>query len=304
MQLRILANDGMDKSAVDALIEKGHLVDTNHYDGEALVEQLKNSDVVVIRSATKIRKELIDQVKDSRLKLMIRAGVGIDNIDHVYAEENGFTVRNTPNSSSAAVAELAIGHMFTLARFIHISNVTMRNGEWNKNKYTGIELSGKTLGLIGMGRISYEVAIRAKALGMKVVYTNRRGKLEAYGEFEYMPMEDLLKVSDFISLHIPFDKSVGATLKKEQFEMMKDGVYIINTARGGVVDENDLLEALESGKVAAAGIDVFVEEPTKNMTLVNHPKVSCTPHIGASTGEAQERIGGETISVILSHFNL
>ena len=162
MQLRILANDGMDKSAVDALQAQGHLVDTNHYDGDALIEQLKQSDVVVIRSATKIRKELIDAVKDSRLKLMIRAGVGIDNIDHIYAESHGFTVKNTPNSSSAAVAELAIGHMFTLARFLHHSNVTMKKGEWNKNKYNGIELSGKTLGLIGMGRISYEVAIRAK----------------------------------------------------------------------------------------------------------------------------------------------
>jgi D-3-phosphoglycerate dehydrogenase len=304
MQLKILANDGMDKSAVDVLIAKGHLVDTNHYDGDALVEQLRDSDVVVIRSATKIRKDLIDQVKDSRLKLMIRAGVGIDNIDHVYAGENGFTVRNTPNSSSAAVAELAIGHMFTLARFIHIANVTMRNGEWNKNKYNGIELNGKTLGLIGMGRISYEVAIRAKALGMKVVYTNRRGKLDEYGDFEYLPMNDLLKASDFISLHIPFDKNIGATLKKEQFDIMKDGVYIINTARGGVVDEADLLDALNSGKVAGAGIDVFAEEPTKNMALINHPNVSCTPHVGASTGEAQERIGGETISVILSHFNI
>lgn len=304
MKLKILANDGMDKSAVDVLVANGHLVDTNHYDGEALVEQLRDSDVVVIRSATKIRKDLIDQVKGSRLKLMIRAGVGIDNIDHVYAHEHGFTVKNTPNSSSAAVAELAIGHMFALARFIHIANVTMRNGEWNKNKYSGIELSGKTLGLIGMGRISYEVAIRAKALGMNVVYTNRRGKLDEYPDFEYMPMDALLKTSDFISLHIPFDKSVGATIKKEQIDMMKDGVYIINTARGGVVDEADLLDALNSGKVAGAGIDVFVEEPTKNEALVNHPRVSCTPHVGASTGEAQERIGGETISVIMNHFNI
>lgn len=304
MQLKILANDGMDKSAVDELVSKGHLVDTTHYDGDSLIEQLRDSDVVVIRSATKLRKDLIDRVKGSRLKLMIRAGVGIDNIDHVYAEEHGFTVRNTPNSSSAAVAELAIGHMFTLARFIHIANVTMRNGEWNKNKYSGIELSGKTLGLIGMGRISYEVAIRAKALGMKVVYTNRRGKLDEYADFEYLPMNDLLMCSDFISLHIPFDKNVGPTLKKEQFDMMKDGVYIINTARGGVVDESDLLDALNAGKVAGAGIDVFVEEPTKNLDLVNHPKVSCTPHVGASTSEAQERIGGETISVILSHFNI
>ncbi len=304
MQLKILANDGMDKSAVDALVAGGHLVDTTHYDGDALVEQLRDSDVVVIRSATKIRKELIDQVKDSRLKLMIRAGVGIDNIDHIYAAEHGFTVKNTPNSSSAAVAELAIGHMFTLARFIHISNVTMRNGEWNKNKYNGIELSGKTLGLIGMGRISYEVAIRAKALGMKVVYTNRRGKLDEYSDFEYLAMNDLLKVADFISLHIPFDKNVGATLKKEQFDLMKDGVYIINTARGGVVCEKDLLDALNSGKVSGAGIDVFEEEPTKNLELINHPKVSATPHIGASTSEAQERIGDETIQVIKTHFNL
>jgi len=304
MKLRILANDGMDKSAVDALVEGGHQVDTTHYDGDALVQQLRESDVVVIRSATKIRKDLIDQVKDSQLKLMIRAGVGIDNIDHIYAEENGFTVRNTPNSSSAAVAELAIGHMFTLARFIHISNVTMRNGEWNKNKYNGIELSGKTLGLIGMGRISNEVAIRARALGMKVVYTNRRGKIEEYNHFEYMPMNELLKCADFISLHIPFDKNSGATLKKEQFEMMKDGVYIINTARGGVVCEADLLEALNSGKVSGAGIDVFEEEPTKNLELINHPKVSATPHIGASTLEAQERIGDETIQVIKTHFNL
>ena len=305
MQLKILANDGMDKSAVDALVAQGHLVDTTHYDGDALIEQLRDSDVVVIRSATKLRKDLIDQVKDSRLKLMIRAGVGIDNIDHVYATENGFTVKNTPNSSSAAVAELAIGHMFSLARFIHISNVTMRNGEWNKNKYNGIELNGKTLGLIGMGRISYEVAIRAKALGMKVVYTNRRGRMSEYdGQFDYLDLNDLLKTADFISLHIPFDKNLGATIKKEQFELMKDGVYLINTARGGVVCEADLLEALNSGKVAGAGIDVFEEEPTKNEALINHPRVSATPHIGASTGEAQERIGDETIAVINAHFNL
>ncbi|MDH8679125.1 D-2-hydroxyacid dehydrogenase [Fusibacter bizertensis] len=302
--LKILANDGMDKSAVDALISLGHQVDTAHYDGEALIEQLKDTDVVVIRSATKLRKDLIDQVKGSRLKLMIRAGVGIDNIDHVYATENGFTVKNTPNSSSAAVAELAIGHMFSLARFIHIANVTMRNGEWNKSKYAGVELNGKTLGLIGMGRISNEVAVRAKALGMKVVYTNRRGKLEEYPDFEYKTLDELLKISDFISLHIPFDKKAGATLKKEQFDMMKDGVYIINTARGGVVCENDLLDALNSGKVAGAGIDVFEEEPTKNTALINHPRVSCTPHIGASTGEAQERIGEETIAVIRAHFNV
>ncbi len=304
MQLRILANDGMDKSAVDQLEALGYLVDTSHYEGDDLVNHMRQSDVIVIRSATKIRKELIDRVKDSQLKLMIRAGVGIDNIDHVYAQENGFTVKNTPNSSSAAVAELAIGHMFALARHIHISNVTMKNGEWNKKHYTGIEIAGKTLGLIGMGRISYEVAVRAKALGMTVVYTNRRGKIEEYNAFEYLPMEELLAASDFISLHIPFDKQVGATIGEAQFAQMKDGVYLINTARGGVVCEKALLAALNSGKVAGAGIDVFEEEPTKNQELVNHPKVSATPHIGASTDEAQERIGNETISVIRNYFNV
>lgn len=302
--LKILANDGMDKGAVDALTAMGHVVDTNHYDGDALVENMRESDVIVIRSATKIKKELIDKVKGGKLKLMIRAGVGIDNIDHVYAETNGFAVKNTPNSSSAAVAELAIGHMFTLARFIHQANVTMKKGEWNKKHYNGTEISGKTLGLIGMGRISYEVAVRAKALGMNVIYTNRRGRLNQYGEFEYVEMNELLAKSDYISLHIPYDRERGATIKKAQFDMMKDGVFLINTARGGVVDEKDLLDALNNGKVAGAGIDVFEEEPTKNQELLDHPKVSCTPHIGASTIEAQERIGNETIEVIQEFFDI
>lgn len=304
MKLRILANDGMDKSAVDALIAQGHDVDTNHYDGEELVAKMRESQVIVIRSATKLRKDLIDQVKGSEMKLFIRAGVGIDNIDHVYAEEQGIAVRNTPNSSSAAVAELAIGHMFALSRHIHISNVSMRNGEWNKKHYTGIELGGKTLGLFGMGRIAFEVAKRAQALGMDVIYTDIRGKLEDRDMFEYVEVNDLLKRSDFISLHIPFDKEHGATILDEQFKLMKDGVYIINAARGGVVCEKALLEALNSGKVAGAGIDVYELEPTNNQELVNHPRVCATPHIGASTVEAQERIGGETVRVIEDFFNL
>ncbi|MGX8797566.1 D-2-hydroxyacid dehydrogenase [Fusibacter sp. JL298sf-3] len=304
MKLRILANDGMDQGAVDALRAMGHEVDTTHYDGDALVEQMKASQVIVIRSATKLRKELIDQVKGSEMKLFIRAGVGIDNIDHVYAEEQGITVRNTPNSSSAAVAELAIGHMFALSRHIHISNVSMRNGEWNKKKYVGVELYGKTLGLFGMGRIAFEVAKRAKALGMNVIYTDIRGKLEDRDAFEYVEVNELLKRSDYISLHIPFDKEHGATILNEQFELMKDGVYIINAARGGVVCEEALLKALNSGKVAGAGIDVYEVEPTTNTELVNHPKVCATPHIGASTKEAQERIGGETVNVIKEFFGL
>lgn len=297
--LRILANDGMDKAAVKHLEDLGHEVCLNSYSIEELKTELKDFDCIVIRSATKIREELIDAVAGSRLKLIVRAGVGMDNIDIQHAEDKGIKVRNTPNSSSASVAELAIGHMFSLARFIGISNVTMRNGEWNKKAYKGTEIGGKTLGLIGFGRIAREVAKRALALGMKVIYTDIMGAGIGMEGCTFVSEEEVITSSDYISLHIPFIKEMGPTLHKEKFDKMKDGVYIINCARGGVVCEEGLLEALNSGKVAGAGIDVFEEEPTKNETLVNHPNVSVTPHIGASTVEAQQRIGVETYNVIL-----
>lgn len=300
--LKILANDGMDKNAVAELEALGHQVDTDHYDGDELVTKMREVDVIIIRSATKIRKDLIDKVVGGNLKLMVRAGVGIDNIDHEYAEEKGFAVRNTPKSGSAAVAELVIAHMFAIARFIGISNVTMRAGEWNKKQYNGIELYGKTLGIIGMGRIGLEVAKRAQALGMHVLYFKRSGADAQYGAFEYASFEDVLRRSDFISIHTPLDKNTGAIIKTEQFEMMKDGAVLVNAARGGVVCETCLLDALNSGKLMGAGIDVFAEEPTKNSDLVNHPKVSVTPHIGAQTKEAQSRIGRETLDVVLAHF--
>lgn len=302
--LRILANDGMDQTAVDYLREQGHEVVTDHYELDVLMTKINEFDALVVRSATKVRKDLIDAAAEGgRLKLVVRAGVGIDNIDHTYAEGKGIAVRNTPNSSSASVAELTIAHMFALARHIHISNVTMRLGEWNKKLYKGIELNGKTLGLIGFGRISREVAKRANALGMKVIYTDLRGKVEGIEEFKYVEFDELIKTSDFISLHIPFIKEIGPTLTKKQFDMMKDGVYIINAARGGVVKEEDLLEALDSGKVAAAALDVFEEEPSMKKEVLEHPRISLTPHIGASTSEAQERIGIETYETILGFFN-
>jgi D-3-phosphoglycerate dehydrogenase len=297
--LKILANDGMDKAAVEHLQSLGHEVSLNSYSIEELKTELKNFDCIVIRSATKIRAELIDAVAGSQLKLIVRAGVGVDNIDVKYAEEKGIKVRNTPNSSSASVAELAVAHMFGLARFIGISNVTMRNGEWNKKAYKGTEIAGKTLGLIGFGRIAREVAKRALALGMDVIYTDIMGAGLGMEGCAFVTEEELIKSSDYISLHIPFIKEMGPTLHKEKFDMMKDGVRIINCARGGVVKEADLLDALNSGKVAGAGIDVFEEEPTKNEALINHPNASVTPHIGASTVEAQKRIGVETYNVIL-----
>lgn len=302
--VRILASDGMEAAAVENLKSKGFEVVEKFYEPEELGTQLHNFDVLVVRSATKVRKPIIDKaLEGGRLKLVIRGGVGVDNIDVAYAMEHGVKVTNTPNASSASVAELAIAHMFAVSRFLNISNVSMREGKWDKKKYEGIELFGKTLGLIGFGRISKEVAKRASALGMKVIYTDVIGKAQGYDEYEYYELADVLKKSDFVSLHIPYDKDKGAVIGKAEFALMKDGAYLINCARGGVVDEEALLEALNNGKLSGAGVDVFAEEPTKNEVLVKHPKVSVTPHIGASTAEAQTRIGEEIVSIITEFFN-
>lgn len=301
--IRILAADGMEASAIRTLEESGFEVVNEHYELPELMEKIKEFDVVVVRSATKIREPLIDEaLKTGRLKLVIRGGVGVDNIDVKYAEEKGISVRNTPNASSASVAELAIGHMFNIARHIHSANVTMREGKWNKKHYEGIELSGKTLGLIGFGRIAKEVAKRADALGMKVIYTNRSGHKPENDPFRYVTMEELYKEADFISLHMPKLADRPYLIGKEEIVKMKDGVYLVNTARGGLIDEEALCDALDRGKVTAAAVDVFKEEPTKNERIYTHEKISLTPHTGASTVEAQLRIGEEIISIIKTFF--
>lgn len=295
--VRVLTNDGLQKGAINKLTSLGLEVVNEHYDKDVLGTTLKEFDILVIRSATKVNADILDQAEGGRLKLIIRAGVGIDNIDVPYATKKGIVVKNTPNASSDSVAELAIGHMFALARFIAISNCTMREGQWNKKKYEGVELGGKTLGIIGMGRIGKALAKKAEALGMNIIYNDMFGRQDSL-TYDFLELEDLLKSSDFISLHVPYDKEKGSLIGKAQFDIMKDGVYLINCARGKVVEEAALLEALDSGKVAGAGIDVFEEEPTKNEALVNHPKVSVTPHIGAATKEAQERIGEEVVTTI------
>ncbi|WP_027633121.1 D-2-hydroxyacid dehydrogenase [Clostridium hydrogeniformans] len=301
--IRILVTDGMESSGIDELRKSGFEVVEKFYSPEELGDALKDFNCVVVRSATKVREPIIDKaLEGGNLKLIIRGGVGVDNIDVKYAESKGISVRNTPNASSASVAELAIGHMFAAARFIGVANATMREGKWDKKKYEGFELGGKTLGLIGFGRIAKETAKRAEALGMKVIYTKRSGKEAEYDNYEYCDKEELLKKSDFISLHIPYDKVNGPTIGEKEFELMKDGVYLINLARGGIVCEKALLDALNSGKVRGAGIDVFKEEPTKNMDIVNHPRVSVTPHIGGSTIEAQTRIGEEIVFIIKETF--
>jgi len=297
--MRIIANDGIDNSAKEYLQKKGFEVDTTHYDVEQLKVELTKAQVLIVRSETKVREELIDAVCDAKvLKLIIRAGVGIDNIDHEYAKTKGISVQNTPNASSASVAELTIGHMFSLARNIYIANVTMRDGQWNKKQYKGTELSGKTLGLIGMGRIAQEVAKRAYALGMKVQYNKRSGVVEGLDDYSYVDFDTLIATSDYISLHLPFTKGQRPIITKEEMVKMKDGVFIINTARGGAVCEDGLVFMIEEGKIAGVALDVFIDEPTKNQKILTNPKISLTPHIGASTAEAQKRIGEETISVI------
>ncbi|MFA6619365.1 MAG: D-2-hydroxyacid dehydrogenase, partial [Candidatus Neomarinimicrobiota bacterium] len=249
---------------------------------------------ILVRSATKVPKEVIDAGK--KLICIARGGAGIDNIDHEYAKTKGIPTLNTPAANSASVAELAIAHMFALARFLHKSNVTMREGKWNKKEYKGIELNGKTLGIVGCGKIGKLTAKRAQALGMKIIGSDPC--LQKVEGIELLSFEEVLARADFISLHVP--KQAKPLIDEDEIAKMKDGVYIINCARGGVVDEDALLKALNSGKVAGAGIDVYVEEPTKNLELVSHPNVSVSPHVGASTAEAQERVGSEIAEKIVA----
>ncbi|SRR6056297_918196 len=303
--VRILVTDGMDQSALEEIKSLGCDVINEHYEKRELKEAVKTVDAILVRSATKLSKEIIDSaIEGGRLKLVVRGGVGLDSIDVDYAEAKGIEVRNTPRASSRSVAELALGHMFSLARNIGISNVTMRGGEWNKKKYKGVELYGKTLGLIGFGRISRELAKKAKALGMKVLYTNRRGPLEDAKGCMYREMDDLLRQSDFISIHIPFDKKNGPLIAGAEFEKIKEGAFLVNTSRGGLVDEKELLYALDSGRISGAALDVYENEPGYNIKLASHPKVSCTPHIGAYTWEAQRRVGEEVVLELDKFFNL
>ena len=294
---RILSTDGMAKSAVQKLKDLGYEVVEEFYAPEVLLEKVKEFDALVVRSQTKVREPIIDSAATAgRLKIIIRGGVGVDNIDVDYAKSKGIQVANTPNASSASVAELAVAHMLALTRFVAIANVTMRNGLWEKKAYKGIELGGKTLGILGLGRIGRETAKRAEALGMKVIYTGRSKKDDV--SYEYVSLDELLQRADVISLHMPAIKGQPPLVNAEFISKMKDGAYLINTARGALVDENALLDALDSGKLAGAGLDVFAEEPSKNERLLTHPKVSVTPHIGGTTKEAQDRIGEEIVEII------
>ena len=276
--MKVLANDGLEISAINEIKKNGIYIETNHLDKEELIENIKNYDVLVVRSNTKVTSDVLEAGAKGNLKLVIRAGVGIDNIDLDYAKKVGIKVSNTPDASSDSVAELALGHMFSVARYIAVANYTMRNGQWNKKQYKGSEIAGKILGIIGMGRIGKALAGKAEALGMKIIYADVLGKQDNLA-YEFMDLDNLLKVSDYVSLHVPYDKDKGALISSREISMMKEGAVIINCARGKVVDEEALLEGLNSGKLAGAGIDVFEQEPSKNTELINHERVSVTPHI-------------------------
>lgn len=298
--MNILVSDGIEDIGKKILTEAGHNVVDKKFTPEELLKEIPNYDAIIVRSATKVTKEVIDAGKN--LKVIARGGVGLDNIDVAYAESKGIKVLNTPGASAISVAELAIAHMFALCRFLHVSTSEMRNLKWPKKEYSkGIELTGKTLGIFGLGNIGREVAKRAIGLGMKVIAYDPIVK-QTDLQVKLTSKEEVLTQSDIITLHIPYDKKVGAVITKKEFDMMKKGVILINCARGGVISEKDLLEALKSGKVAAAGIDVFENEPPTEAQkeLLNHPNVSATPHIGASTVEAQERVGEEIAQKVIN----
>ena len=294
--MKILITDGLAGDAIAALQEFAD-VDEHFYEPDALGEALKGYDAVIIRSATQIRQAQIDIAKTGQLKLIVRAGVGIDNIDHAYAKDQGIHVRNTPSANANAMAELTLAQLFAVSRFIAAANVTMRKGEWNKKNYRGVELAGKTLGLIGFGHTARLLADKCAALGMDILYYDIVGADDKV-PYTYADMADLIQKADFITLHTPASKDGKPLLDGGAIASMKDGVRLVNCARGGLIDEAALLEALTTGKVAAAGLDVFVGEPDVNLDLVNHPNVSVTPHLGAQTYEAQARVGKEVVDVV------
>ncbi len=298
--MKILVTDGMDQKAVAALRADGNEVTEQFFSSEELGAALRRFDVAVVRSKTKVRQQHIDEALGGDLKLIIRGGVGVDNIDVEYAEEKGIHVRNTPKASSRSVAELTMAHIFSCARFISAAGHTMREGKWEKKAYgKGIELAGKALGIVGFGRIGLQVGIVGKALGMNILAYARTPKpeLEEAMGIRYAPLEEVVTHSDFVTIHTPHLEGLPL-ISREMIAKMKDGVVIINTSRGGNVDEEALLEGLNSGKIFAAGLDVYAEEPTKNHPLYTHPRVSCTPHIGGATVEAQARIGMEVVDII------
>jgi D-3-phosphoglycerate dehydrogenase len=315
--MKILANDGISNKGIDLLSKSGHDVITVNVAQDQLINYINNNKIscLIVRSATTARKDLIDSCPN--LKLIGRGGVGMDNIDVNYARSKNIHVINTPAASSSSVAELVIAHLYGCVRFLHDSNRNMPlEGEQNfkslKKSYSkGIELRGKTIGIIGFGRIGQEVAKIALGIGMKVLASDKFVektdiKIDFFNnksmsfEVKTQSLNSVLEESDFITLHIPAQQKY--IINKESISLMKDGVGIINAARGGLINESDLIEALDSKKVSFAAFDTFENEPNPNIKLLMHPKVSLSPHIGAATNQAQDRIGEELANQIINLF--
>ena len=313
--MKVLANDGISKSGIKALEEGGFEVITTTVAQEQLANYINNNDIVVllVRSTTKVRKDLIDACPG--LKIIGRGGVGMDNIDVDYAKSKGINVINTPASSSHSVAELVFAHLYGLVRFLHNSNRDMpldgdtKFNELKKAYAKGTELKGKTLGVLGFGRIGQATAKVAIGAGMKVIAYDpfiEKANLELdffdgqtlNFEIKTISKDEVIKQSDFITLHVPAQKEY--VIGKDEFKAMKDGVIIVNAARGGVIDEAALVQAIQDGKVSRAALDVFENEPKPEIQLLMNSALSLTPHTGAATNEAQDRIGTELASQIIS----
>ena len=315
--MKILANDGISSVGKEQLESAGFTVITEKVEQENLASAVNEQgiEMILVRSATTVRKEVIDMCP--HLKLIGRGGVGMDNIDVAYAREKGITVINTPASSSQSVAELVMGHLFSLSRFLHDSFKNMENGDFStlkKNYSKGVELRGKTLGIIGFGRIGQSLASYALGAGMDVIAVDQYSTpvtisvpvgLNNKIDIEITPTTDLKSVLgnlDYISIHVPKQADGSAVIRSAEFALMKKGVRIVNAARGGVIDEIDLIEALNNGTVAGIALDVYENEPNPKKELLSHAKIACTPHIGAATNEAQDRIGEELAQLIIAQF--
>jgi D-3-phosphoglycerate dehydrogenase / 2-oxoglutarate reductase len=296
--MKVLVCDSISKNAIERMRKACLEVDVqDKITPEELLQVIGNYDAMVVRSRTKVRKPVIDAA--TNLKVVVRGGVGVDNIDVDYAQSKGVKILNTPGASTHSVAELTIAYLFALARPISQATASMREGLWEKAKFEGIELQGKVLGIIGMGRIGMAVGTRAAALGMIVLGYDSR----TVGTAPFMQMvelEELIAKSDFITLHIPLTESSHHLINAEMIATMKDKVRIVDCARGGVIDESALYDAIVAGKVAGAALDVFESEPLTDRKLFDLPQVIGSPHIGASTHEATARIGDEVADLLIT----
>jgi D-3-phosphoglycerate dehydrogenase len=300
---RVLIADPVAESAVAKIRDAGLEVVIRSKDTDGPVEeQIKGFDCIVVRSATKVTKEVLAEADN--LKLVVRAGVGLDNVDLDAAKEKGVKVLNTPEAPTASVAEMVLALMFSLARRVAAADSSMKDEKWEKKKLSGTELWQKTLGIVGFGRIGYEVARRAIALDMKVLAHDVIDIEEICNDVgaERTDFEDLLKRSDYISLHVPLIPQTKGMIAERELDLMKESAFLINTARGGVVDEKALLKALDENKIAGAALDVFEKEPPVEWELVKHPKVVATPHLSSSTSEAQVRVGELTAEKVIGEF--